>query len=294
MLAFRIFIACFCTFITLFFYTPQSYAACPEYENARSVSGNRIFILSVGANTGDLKLAEKDAHDFERGMKNFLVRTGKHNVLSCVLTGTDTEFYSFEETLDTLKAIVKITDTVYFYFSGHGILKTRKGKNGQSICHDQAIVLYHKDKKIKQWKAAVKDDDLVHKINALNTFNISVFLDTCFSGGFKRSEAVCKYILKDNKTMLKNDARNSDAGFVTSECPFKEELKGTLYTATKHDKKAYEISGGGLFTQTFLSYLKESNSIDEAFAKTQAKLGECGQNPQKYEVNQEIKNYVMN
>ncbi|RKZ85940.1 MAG: hypothetical protein DRR16_10910 [Candidatus Parabeggiatoa sp. nov. 3] len=89
--------------------------AQPCWADLKASSAPRTFILAMGANTGHLKKANDDAQSFADAIqKRFQVPSSQ----KCVLT--DITFSDFRWNLKKLLPLVRVQDTVFIYFSGHG------------------------------------------------------------------------------------------------------------------------------------------------------------------------------
>ncbi|MCP4697949.1 MAG: SUMF1/EgtB/PvdO family nonheme iron enzyme [Gammaproteobacteria bacterium] len=241
----------------------------------------RTFILAMGANTDGVRMANKDARAFAKGISSRFKVPSAH---TCVLT--DIWRSQFRDSLKRLKTLTKSNDRAFIYFSGHGTyLEEGRYNRDEADCLDEALVTkYKKDPSTE----SVRDDLLVKWINALPVTpqNRVVFLDTGFASSMRGGS-------KDTGSASSMRGGSKDTGSVSSmrggrkacpgvtekwlkypgmpldkkafrhgkACPERNKnlhhIKAAFYAASKEGQSAWEVSGkGGRFTYTFLEKLK--------------------------------------
>jgi len=239
----------------------------------------RYFILAMGANTGELTMANHDAQAFANAMqKRFNVPSSQMCVLKDVKKG------EFKNALKGLQELVKNTDTLYIYFSGHGKrLKDIKNPD-EKDCFDEAFVMYH--------PPSLRDDDFVSLVNDINTNHIITFIDACFASGMLRGKRKkgCPTGIKTKFQLNPKTAGTLQNKFCPSH-QLKKKLKGKLYAAAKEDQLAWESpKKGGIFTYIFLKNMNAlpDGTLDEIFKQTaeevalKTKDSGCQQQPKRW------------
>lgn len=256
----------------------------------RTTTRPASFILAMGVEnknddlTNDLTLANEDAQRWATAMQTHFEVPKPHYV--CVLENVTQG--QFIEALRRLQKLVRQTDKVFIYFSGHGTYLEDKEKRERD-CHDEAFVTYYKRDPAAE---SIRDDTFVKEVNKIGTNQIITFLDTCFASSLRRSKK-CSVINK----LLTN--RKAGQGFLSYsfrgvECSgtgkHLHELKGILYAASKEKQLAFEIpKKGGYFTITFIDMLEKYShkTLDEIFNLTARKVATetkgtyCVQQPQR-------------
>jgi len=251
---------------------PELNAANPKKET---------FILAMGANTGDLMMANHDAKSFAKAIQERFKVPDSH---VCVLSNVS--FWSLKKALKKLSKLVLEPDRVLIYYSGHG--KTAKDRNRDEIdCLDEGFVTYYRPGQNPQH---LVDDDFVKLVNKIKTQHITTFIDTCFASGIQRGEKGCPNGTKSKFLVPKGD----DDTLESKNCrppQLLNKLKGTLYAASEESKNAWEYPGkGGIFTYIFVQTMKNNLNaeLDKIFkltakkVKQQTKNTPCQQHPQKW------------
>lgn len=113
-----------------------------------SLSAQRVLLVSVGYNGGNLRYAEKDAEDLVEVYKSKSVHKVKYELCTGSLATTD----RVKATLDKCAEMARPEDTFIFFFSGHAGLRLYDG----SFSYDELM-------------AAVRDIDVANKIILINT-----------------------------------------------------------------------------------------------------------------------------
>ncbi len=201
----------------------------------------KSFVLAMGANTKGLKMSNFDAASFAKGIQK---RFGIPSSNICVLKNV--KRWEFEYVLQRLAILVHQQDQVFIYFSGHGA-KLVDNSGDEKDCYDEAFVTVHYSGKGIEF---LSDDAFIYLVNKLKTNKIITVIDTCFAAGLLRG--VCQYT---KSKFLKSTKYKHKVCRVRTRKP--KLLKGTLYAAAKEDQAAWELPDGGLFTSTFVKYMKK-------------------------------------
>lgn len=224
---------------------PELNAANPKKEK---------FILAMGANTGDLKMANHDAESFAEAIQE---RFGVPDSHVCRIE--DVQRWEFEEALDKLKKLVREEDKVFLFFSGHGSKKQdlNNDEGPQKNCYDEAFVILMDG---GQRTDTVTDDNFVDWVENIQTDQIITVIDTCFASGMLRGEKLCQ------KAKSKFIRRNENEYLESKDCKPSslKKLKGVLYAASKEHQNAWEIRDGGIFTTTFVKNISPKKSLLES------------------------------
>jgi len=241
--------------LLLAFQSANAIASCNDWRTLKPNSKKETFILAMGANTGNLKMANHDAKSFAKAMQKRFRVPGSH-----VCIRKYVKRWQFEYALERLAKFVRKQDQVFIFFSGHGT-KQRDNSGDEKDCCDEALVTLD---------SPVTDDAFVSWVKKLKTNRIITFIDTCFASGMLRGEKNCQKA--KSKFLLKGDAINC-----LKRCRprgFKQPLKGVLYAASKEHQDAWETSEGGLFTFTFIKNLKAypKESLDKIFRRTKQQV----------------------
>lgn len=246
-----------------------------------NMSEGRVFILAMGSNMGDteakrLKWANKDAEHFADAMHKLFGLRDKSRV--CVLDNvTKAEFVQALKRLSN-QYLVNPDDLVIIFYSGHGTLG-QDDENGEEIDgHDEFFVPYSEQEfDIESW---LRDDDFSKLIKNINTNNILMFIDACYSAGLSKGDEEASELVK----RLDNPKLGHERP------PFGATLdpvKGVLLSAAMESQKAVELNGwcvqtkkrekyrGGRFTVFFLEALKRAKKpVDllKVFEETRRKV----------------------
>ncbi len=233
-------------FVFLFCSTPAfSDSKCWD-KKAPPGSKSRSFMLAMGANTGEVKMADADAEAFANVLGHWFKIPEDH---ICKRTAVNEE--EFQSSLEELKKLSVPKDRVFIYFSGHGMqIRDASGKLTDRDCVDEAFITVD--------GLRVTDDFFVDTVNDMQAENIYIFLDVCFAGGMVRGDEKCSGM----KSKIHPDSDDVDMEQeLPRKCPLDKSfknLKGILYAAAGELADAWEIKGkGGYFTRTFLNNFRE-------------------------------------
>ncbi|EDN71378.1 conserved hypothetical protein [Beggiatoa sp. PS] len=210
------------------------------------------FILAMGANTGKLEKTNSDAQALANALqKRFNVPIS--NI--CVLKNV--KRYEFNNALENLQKLVRKSDKVFLYFSGHGDQVKDKNydedDNRQTSCYDEALVIFHD---IFKEADSISDDLFVGQVNKISDKGaiVTTILDSCFSGGMLRGTK--NYLdMKSKLWFTDNEADTPEK----KDCPSSniKKLKGTVYMASKENQQSWEYPNGGIFTTTLVDNMRK-------------------------------------
>lgn len=250
---------------------------CPEWS--RTISKPAIYILAMGANTGKLNKADKDAKDFANSLKYYYLRNSKQPVLVCLLINKQASITNWWKVISKLQKEVSKQDTVIFYFSGHGTAQLKE----EFFCPENFLIMGDGNKLL--------DKILMRKLTEFKTNNLNLFLDTSYTSGLFRGQHC---VNKNSKVMFmqnsglyphacrENNTFLSDPTYVNA----------SIYTASRQNQDAFETKTGGLFTQTFLKILNsdKNQELSQIFHKTANQIAKetkgemmCRQQPQMWQ-----------
>jgi predicted transposase YdaD len=246
-------------------------------------SKQQTFILAMGANTGELEMANHDAVQFKTAMQQRYLVPENH---ICLLTNVYRA--EFEQALKDLKPRVKSDDRVIIFFSGHGSFvednDDDEKNNDEYDEYDEVFVtLDVKDLEDPSRKNVVADDDFAQLVNALPTERIITFIDACHSGGLYKGKT--DDMLSNpmrSKLFFKGKIGTVISSFLSSLFSISSEktagglehIKGVVLAATQEDNTACENNEGGIFTTTFLTYIqhKPDALFEKLFKYTQTQI----------------------
>ncbi len=255
---------CFMALTAIALLCQASNAAATCWTGGKS-AGPAHFILAMGANTGKVKLAHKDARAFAKAMQKRFKVPASH-----ICTLTSVTRWQMRDALEKLQKIVRKQDQVIIYFSGHGTFLPDNNAD-EPDCVDEAFVTaYKKDPAVE----SVRDDQFVRLVNKIGTQKITTFVDTCFASGLRKGgKKSCPKV--KNKFLVKGRAGTALRG---KNCSVKRrlaQLKGVLFAASKEEQIAWEVKNkGGRFTYTFLNMMKKhpDASLKKIFKLTKKKI----------------------
>ncbi len=236
-------------------------------------SQNTVFMLAMGANTGNLTKTSSDLENFSQTMQQHF-RMPDSQV--CELPNVfKTEL---EDALQSLNEHLAADDLVILYFSGHGtFIKDNDGDEKDGW--DEILVTFdsHCKTPVKD-EDGLRDDYFVKLVNELRSDRVLTVMDSCFASGMflgpSRSNALLanaqsKFlqigwwgteeprIEADERILIKNEVGNLDA------------LKGLLLAAADEKQTALEIpEKGGLFTFIFVEQFRQYADFKKAFVQT--------------------------
>jgi len=226
------------------------------------LTGAPVFILAMGANTGQLKETAHDAENFAKAMQG-LFQVDKSQV--CLLR--DVSKPEFRRALRRLKNLVKADDLVIIYYSGHGY-RWYDDNNEEKDGLDEFFVTYSKSKKIDENGIEgfmIRDDEFSKLVAAIDTHHILTVTDVCFSEGLDKGKGATERIKALKGRRLKK--RRKVPSYIGATL---DPIRGILLSAAKEDQPAIELAGqcdktgdyegimGGRFTVFFLRALERA------------------------------------
>lgn len=225
------------------------------------------FILAASANVGDLTKTHQDAQQFQQAMQE---RFPNNQV--CLLENVCRA--EFEQALTDLTPLVKSTNRVIIFFSGHGSqVKDNDGDERDS--QDEVLVTVDvTDLERPDRQDVVTDDRLVELVDDWSTEQVITFIDACLSGGMNKSRnspVRNKYFFGG---ALGTIPRPLMAAEMVRQANGLQHLKGVILTASQEYESAGENEEGGIFTTNFLKQLTlhPQASLAEVFDYTQAEV----------------------
>ncbi len=160
-----------------------------QYENNRKAVNDRyalvIGISSYENSANNLKYARKDAEDF----RNSLLEYGKFNKENVkLLVDKQASRENIRKNIEGwLKTIAKKNDLVIIFFSGHGIrIPDTDGDEDDAL--DECLVPY--DYATDDNSSLIVDDLFAYWIGNLQSNNILIIFDNCFSGGAAKQKGI--------------------------------------------------------------------------------------------------------
>ena len=245
-----------------------------------------IYLLAMNANVAGLKYTHKDR---ERIVNSFRAVYGTKRLT--VYQIHNVTRFSYNKAMQMYKQVIKPSDHLIIYFSGHGTLVVDRN-NDEADGYDEALVGYSRRGRMSR-KQTILDDLLANDVRQINPRELTVILDTCHSGGMlksitnKKDGLVKKFVHLpiDTPRLPKTKNFHLNEGIKG----FVDAASGTLYAASTERQAAYEYNRanlkGGVFTKYFAAALQRTGSLDEAFSIARKKVAnktKGRQTPQKY------------
>lgn len=240
-------------------------------------SGEKLFILAIGASTGSLKYCEKDAVSITSAVK---LRFGVPDSRIKTILSKDADYEGVIRGLKWLTDVTGPEDNTLIYFSGHGTSIPDQPPFDESDKMDECFVLYHKVPPIDyrtalRSKAIMMDDEfntLVQKIPARKRI---VIADACHSGTISKeipkenSGLVAKYLpLIDPDTG--KTIHNITAKGIPTDYGGRNEA---VLSACLDNQSSYEDQNNqsGLFTYYLLQGIRSgSQNLQQAFERAKS------------------------
>lgn len=251
---------------------PEARNDDPPVERAPTIShpDGDVYLLAVGANTGDLRYADADARRFAAFMRSaFALPDDRVQLL------TNANRHDFLEALKRLSSRARAGDTAVIYFSGHGTtVPDLDGDEADGL--DEAFVTTDVNGQERPGLGDVLvDDDFDAAVARLRGVRVLLFLDACFGRGLSRTlradvlNAKLKYLpLMDSRAA---STASTTSGTVLDPGD-DEERELVAFAAAEENQIALEDVQGGLFTQTLLAQLQQRAGSDlaQVFSATRA------------------------
>lgn len=212
----------------------------------RSLGSARVFLLAMGANTGQLTRANEDARMFHAAMGEVFGGAMRSRLVENVTRD------EFRDGMRWLAGQVRPRDRVLVFFSGHGsFVSDDDGDEEDGL--DEVFVTYDVELGGPSSRHIVRDDEFARWVGAIDSDELLVFLDACYGAGLSRSLA----------NMRTKYFRGGELGVrperpTAPDAPARHRLdpvKGLVYAASREYELAMETAEGGLFVRTFLEEL---------------------------------------
>ncbi len=242
----------------------------PAPSPAPAPRRNRIFVLSLGANVGELVKPNQDATLFAKTITEMfdVPRTDVRLVANARKA-------DFRAGLQWLRTSAAPHDMVFIYFSGHGG-RVRDPTGTSDDGYDEFLVPYDfEGKRPQSLKDAVFSQELAGWINAIPTDNIIVVADACHSAGVYRSieggvlGARSKlFTLPPDADLTREEAPAAPATRAAGGAG-RIKAKGLLLAAARRDQSALEASDGSIFTMALLREMRTARggTLADTFAR---------------------------
>lgn len=213
----------------------------------------KVYLLSMGANTGQLQKAGSDAINFNKAIKS-LFKGVRSKLYS------DAHVSDFRRGMNWLKQQAGPKDTIIIYYSGHGSTLRDQDDDEKRDRFDEVFVMADARKTKAPGEAhVIRDDEFSRRINQLQTNNLIVVLDACFSAGMTKSG------LGASQGRRKFFSGGSLGMFLAALTPNwfsdRDRLnRGVLIYAAEENQSAYEGFQGGMMTSALLSEMFNKNN----------------------------------
>ena len=247
-----------------------------------------IYLLAMNANVDKLKHTDKDRR---RIINSFKYVYGTDRLTVYPIHNVTRRKYN--QAMKLLKQVVKKRDHLIIYFSGHGTTIPDSGGD-EADGYDEAFVGYSPDGRMHR-NQAILDDMLAKDIREINPKKLTVILDTCYSGGMRKTfttnNMTAKFIPNPllRKGALGKRLKTKSSLFHEGSKGMVDGFKGVLYAASQERQLAYEYNKanlkGGIFTQNFANALRYTKNLSKAFniaKRNVEKYTKRKQIPQKY------------
>lgn len=245
-------------------------SAPPVAPATQTAGGGRVFILAMGADVGDLSKTNDDAKRFADQAAQ-LFRAPAQNV-RFIRNATRR---NFEDGMAWLAANAGPNDTAIIFFSGHGAqIPDDDGDEVDEL--DEVFVTYDVQTN-PNWGArdVVRDDEFARWVNRIPTNRVVSVLDTCHSGGLRKSFTLTgvrtKFLFNpalrsSGGVNVVAAVRNKDmAGGVDGKPLGGLNVKGVVLAAAQEDQYALEAADGAVFTNAWLNAVAGGGTLRNAF-----------------------------
>lgn len=242
----------------------------PPVAPATQTAGGQVFIVAMGADVGELSKTNDDAKRFAEQAAQ-LFRAPAQNV-RFIRNATRRDF---EAGMAWLAEKAGPNDTAIVFFSGHGgQLPDDDGDEADGL--DEAFITYDVQNN-PNWgpRDVVRDDEFARMVNRIPTNRIVSVLDTCHSGGLRKSFTLTgvrtKFLFNpalraSGGLNLTAAVRNKDmAGGVDGKPLGGLNVKGVVLAAAQEDQYALEGAEGSLFTLSWMDAVTRGGTLRNAF-----------------------------
>lgn len=232
----------------------------PRKTGKQFMVAGKVYIVAMGANVKDLTKTNLDARYFAEQLKSmFPSNKVDMNIIE------DVTKKQFLGALKDLASKVREEDTVFIYFSGHGLLQADTNNHDEAF--DAYFVTNNMGKTDREGNftltEAVSDDEFAYHVNQIPTENIISVIDACHSGAMQKG--MLKAQVKYFNGKLKG-AFVAPESFIIPQSdeiiPVIDNVKGLVFAAAEESDYALEVLNGGVFTQTFLQEIRNAKVDD--------------------------------
>ncbi len=149
-----------------------------------------VYVLAVGAPTGQLKFCKRDAQRFSDAM---ISKMGVTESNTRLVLGSDATYQGFVGGLEWLASKTQPEDSAVIYFSGHGSSIPDQPPLDEVDGRDECFVLYHVGDKIPDYKTAIRqkiimvDDDFNRRLKTIPARKKIIVVDACHSGTMNKT-----------------------------------------------------------------------------------------------------------
>lgn len=242
-----------------------------SFPSTDTSSPGTIYLVSVGAPTGQLQWCIRDAQRFADTIKSKL-GVNESNVR--LILGADATYQGFVSGLEWLAARTQPEDSAIIYFSGHGSSIPDQPPLDEEDGRDECFVLYPGGS--RDYKTAIRDktimvdDDFNVRLKKIPARKKMIVADCCHSGTIHKAversdtDIVVKYWpLIDPDTGAEMERMGSKS--VPTNYGNDNEA---LLAACLDNQSSYEVRDkkAGLFTHNLLEAInKGADNLDQAF-----------------------------
>lgn len=199
------------------------------------------------ANRMRLKFAESDATKF----KKFLEQRYP-DIQVVFLIGPDATKDQIMQSFRLLVNSTKSGDSLFFYYSGHGI--QIKDTSGDEISGKDDAIIGYNAKNFYDSNALIIDDDLLEIISELPSGSMfRAVIDACHSGTL--------FDLNDTISMTESDGKMIAVDYPNQRNPKSISVDGLVLSSSKDSQSSYEDSQGGIFTRQLLNLDVNKSSL---------------------------------
>lgn len=250
-------------------------SAPPVAPAVQAAGSGRTFVLSMGSDVGELSKTNDDAKRFADQTAQ-LLRVPEQNV-RFIRNATRSDF---EAGMAWLAQVAAPEDLVFIFFSGHGT-QIPDDDGDELDLLDEAFVTYNVQNN-PNWteRDVVRDDDFARMVSRLRTDRVVSVLDTCHSGGLRKSliptGVRTKYLFNSKLRSMAgvrtvSTARHKDmAGGIDGNAQGGPALKGVVLAAAQESEYALEGAEGSLFTLAWMKAVTGGGTLRTAFDRAVA------------------------
>ncbi len=273
--------------------TAEVRLAVGNVSTGGEITSDRIFVLAVGAPTGNLRFCSDDARGFS-GMIGNLLKVPRQNVV--LLLDQDATKARFQEAIQWLARETKPEDLVFIYFSGHGTQVKDTGARDEEDGMDEALICYHSKGELRGDdpdlnRILLIDDEFADMMKEVPAKRRVMVVDSCHSGTVHKQlggNLVSKYLPLLTESQMKEcrlSAKGARSPLTKGEFG---QFKDTLLAACADVETSYEDRSkkSGLFTYWLLNNTRGGIDLAGAFNAARSRVSQetveapSRQNPQ--------------